>query len=142
MTAWSGWASLVLSLLTLLFVFGYWKGKVDTRLNALWETRNADAKLLAELSIKSTTIWDVYVTSVLTREQQRRGHSKADALFPQEWDTLTNGICFTLPVAEVGFRVINLLGIREIQRVAEATGRSFGEIVAEFLLLKIMPKQQ
>ena len=61
--------ALALNIFTVVFVFGYWKGKVD---------------------IKIDTLWEVYVTSALAREQQSRmGHSRAAIQFPSEWHEKT-----------------------------------------------------
>ena len=116
--SWSGPAAFGLNILTLLFVFGYWKGKVDTKLS---------------------TLWDVYVTSILTREVQRRGHSKASSPYPPEWDNKTRGICLSLPPGQLGYKVVKRLTSQEIQKVALENGRTFGELLAEYLLTKISP---
>ncbi len=104
--------ALAINIFTAVFVFGYWKGKVD---------------------IKIDTLWEVYVTSALAREQQRRmGHSRAPIQFPSEWYEKTKGLG-NISKSELCFRAVRLLGAEEISRVATANSRSFEEAVGGFV---------
>lgn len=108
-------AALVLNIFTLVFLFAYWKGKVD---------------------IKVDIMWDVYVTGVLSRDRLRRSGSRAPMAFPSEWYAQVKSVCPDVSAGragEVGYRVVRCLGVDRINRVAAANGQSFDDGLAQFI---------
>ena len=91
--------ALILNILTILFIFGYWKGKVDTKI---------------------CTLWDVYVTSVLVRQTQR------NAPAPNPIDLTQLGSIEYHDIGELGFKLITRLTIKVISELALAERMSFG----------------
>ena len=110
-------AALGVSALTSLFIFGYWKGQIDTKI---------------------TTLWDVYVTSVLTRDIQREQiHNPG---LPHSWDSPLEKIRYKRShPGKTGLQIIKDIGVPEIDRVARDNGESFGEVLAQ-ALIQVMKK--
>ena len=99
--------ALALNLFTLLFIFGYWKGKVD---------------------IKMDTLWDVYVTSVLVRQTQR------NTPLPNPIDMQTFGTIKYRSIGDLGFQLITKVKVAGVKELACEKNMSFGETVAALVL--------
>lgn len=111
--------ALTLNIFSLVFIFAYWKGKIDTKMD---------------------TLWDVYVTTVLTSTSLRRKHNPS-LNFPPEWyDKVKDIPLLELTsqepghIGRVAYQLVTRLGVAEIRRAAVANSLDFGETLAEFIL--------
>jgi len=104
----SGVIALVFSVINAIYFMAYWKGKIDTKITALW---------------------DVYTHSVVVREQQKV-HNPHRIEVPVEWQAKLKGIGKTKSMGELCFKIVRIIGTDQIALAAQSKKVGFGEIVA------------
>lgn len=126
--------AIILNILTLLYFFGYWKGKMDTKVGTLWQSHSGTQEALGKIEVKITALWDAYVVSVLAREQQKKNKDVINPSLPKTWRPLVKDICdANLSVGDLGFEIVSRLGIDRIQKTASKHNSSFCEVLAHFI---------
>ena len=114
--------ALISSVFTPVAVFAYWKGKVDTKID---------------------TLWDVYTASVLVRERQSHNpHPKAPIPLPDAVKAELDSIHHGTRIGDMGYSIVRRVSVVRIQEIALANKVGFGEVVANMVLLINKPGGQ
>jgi hypothetical protein len=127
-----------LSFLGIVYLAGYWKGKVDTDLKFL--KHNCEEYPPSEMSRMLNTMWEIYVVDALGSRPDLATHSSAYKLrkegediipddIKQELDRLRNNEATIEDIAS-GYLVVKKLGAERISKMAEARNLSVQEAVA------------
>jgi hypothetical protein len=127
-----------LSFLGIVYLAGYWKGKVDTHLKDLKKCNEQYPP--SEMSRMLNTMWEVYVIDALGKRPDLATHSSAYKLrkegediipddIKQELDRLRNNEATKEDISS-GWLVVKRLGTERISKMAEARNLSVQEAVA------------
>lgn len=128
----TGAISGVISLLGVIYLLGYWKGKVDITLENL--RRAIEQYPPAESAVMIKTLWDIYVIDALHQRPDLVDHNspyriKNEEIIP---DSLKERLRQTRrgnPTPD-GWQVVNALGVDAIIQMADEKHLSFQESVA------------
>ncbi|MBA7692441.1 hypothetical protein ES703_101008 [subsurface metagenome] len=127
-----------LSLIGIIYMLGYWKGQVDSKLRDIQQILRAYP--LAELSLMTKTLWDIYVVDALSSrpdlaEQhsafnlKKEGHELIPAHLKEILDNISPNPESRNAIAS-GWLVVKRLGIDTIREMAKQQKLSVQEAIA------------
>ena len=118
----------VASLLGIIYMLGYWKGRVDNQLRSIQSDMAQHP--LAEVSLMAKTLWGIYVIDALrTRPDLAEQHSafrlkqEGHDLIPDDLKLILDRIPPGNPNSEsiaTGWEVVKVLGLDRIHAMAAA----------------------
>ncbi len=128
----------VASLFGIVYLLAYWKGRVDAQLRTIQEDRSRYP--LAEFSMMTKTLWDIYVIDALRGRPDLAEHGSAYRLKKEAQDLIPDNLRAALDqvpphnpdpdsVAS-GYEVVKHLGLGPIHAMAEAHRLSLQEAIA------------
>lgn len=128
----------VASLLGILYMLGYWKGRVDTKLRSI--QTDLVQHPLAEVSLMTKTLWEIYVIDALRGKPGLAEQHSAFHLTKEGLDLIPDALKRSLdrippgnPNSEsiaTGWEVVKHLGLDSIHAMAEAKKLSLQESIA------------
>ncbi len=127
-----------LSLLGIIYLFGVWRGKVDSALN---ELKNCIKNYPpAEMWTMTKTLWDIYVVEALRNRPDLAEHSSAykltkvgEGLIPEYMKPLLERIPHNPLNREdiaTGYLVVKYIGLDPISKMAEEKQLNVQEAIA------------
>lgn len=138
LTALIGAISGILSLAGVVYLVGYWKGEVDTRIKAHEDQLCKYPP--GEIALMCKTMWDIYIVDVLRQRPDLAHHTspfkltkQGDDLIPQPLkESLDQIKCNPLDREAVasGWLVVKHLGITTIEQLAKEKALSVQEAIA------------
>lgn len=128
----------VASLLTIVYLVGFWKGKIEAKLGNVCQSMQKYP--LEETAIMTKTLWEIYVVDALRNRPDLAEHhssyklkQEGEDLIPddikQELDNLPTNPTNDESIA-TGYLVVKFLGQERISRMAEEKGLSMQEAIA------------
>ena len=128
----------VASLFGIVYLLAYWKGRVDTQLRTIQDDRSRYP--LAEFSMMTKTLWDIYVIDALRGRPDLAEHGSAYRLKKEAQDLIPDNLKTALdqipplnPDTEsvvTGYEVVKRLGLGPIHAMAEARHLTLQESIA------------
>ena len=128
----------VASLFGIVYLLAYWKGRVDTQLRSIQDDRSRYP--LAEFSMMTKTLWDIYVIDALRGRPDLAEHGSAYRLKKEAHDLIPENLKAALdqipplnPDTEsvvTGYEVVKRLGLGPIHAMAEARHLTLQESIA------------
>lgn len=126
------------SLVGIVYMLGYWKGQVDSKLRNLQQMMTAYP--LAELSLMTKTLWDIYVVDALRARPDLAEHGSAFRLKKEGYDLIPSHLKEALDniplnpdnrnAVASGWLVVKHLGMGSITQMAEQQELSVQETIA------------
>ncbi|MBA7601839.1 hypothetical protein ES703_08923 [subsurface metagenome] len=133
-----GAVSGIASLIAIVYLVGFWKGKVDTQLGSI--SQSMQKYPLEETALMTKTLWDIYVVDALRNRPDLAEHHSAYKLKKEGHDLIPDDIKKDLDRLDLnplnneaiacGWLVVKLLGTERISRMAEGNGLSLQESIA------------
>jgi len=128
----------LVSLIGIIYLVGYWKGGVDTRLKA------HDDQLCkyppGEIALMCKTMWEIYIVEALRQRPDLATHTspynltpQANNLIPEDLKQVLNQVkCTPMDREEVacGWLVVKNIGINAIEQMARDKTLSVQEAIA------------
>lgn len=136
-----GAVSGLISLLTIVYLAGYWKSKVDAKLKGICDLLQAYPP--GETAVMVKTLWDIYVVDALGKRPDLAEHRSpyrlkkaAEDMIPPEVKEQLDGACqgqaLKVKMADniaSGYLVVKLLGLTKITQFAEKAKLSVPEAI-------------
>jgi len=128
----------IVSLLTIVYLVGFWKGKIEAQLGNVCQSMQKYP--LEETAVMTKTLWDIYVVDALRNRPDLAEHHSSYRLKPegqclipddikQELDHLPTNPTNKEAIAS-GYLVVKFLGVERVSRMAEEKGLSMQEAIA------------
>lgn len=127
-----------LSLVGIVYLLGYWKGQVDSKLREMQQMMTAYPP--AELSLMTKTLWDIYVVDALRARPDLAEHHSAFHLKKEGHDLIPSHLKEALDniplnpdnrnAVASGWLVVKHLGMGHITQMAEQQKLSVQEAIA------------
>lgn len=128
----------ILSFLGIIYVIGYWKGGVDTRLKAHEDQLCKYPP--GEIALMCKTMWDIYVVDALRQHPELAQHSSSFKLTQQGADLIPDHVKLSLEkikgnpldreAVASGWLVVKSLGISAIEQMAKEKSLSLQDAIA------------
>ena len=133
-----GAVSGIISLLTIVYLVGFWKGKIDTKLGNVCQSLQKYP--LEETAVMTKTLWDIYVVDALRsrpdlaeRGSAYRLKKEGEELIPDHIKALLDRIPhnpLNNEALATGYLVVKHIGLGHIGKMAEEKNLSVQEAIA------------
>lgn len=124
----------VISLLGVIYGFGVWKGRMQTRVERL--ERDYQEYPPAEIAMMAKTLWEIYVVDALRSRPDLVEHSSSfrlkkegEALIPDHLKNMLDSMPHN-PTAAKGWEVVKTMGMEPISQMAEEKGLTVQQAIA------------
>ncbi|GAH80246.1 unnamed protein product, partial [marine sediment metagenome] len=122
-----GAVSGVVSLLTIIYLVGIWKGRVDTQLGSI--SQSLQKYPPEETALMAKTLWDIYVVDALRNRPDLAQHHSSYKLKKEGLDLISNDIKRDLDCLDLnplnneaiacGWLVVKFLGVERVSKMAK-----------------------
>lgn len=133
-----GAVSGVVSLLTIVYLVGFWKGKIEAQLGNIVQSMQKYPP--EETAVMTKTLYDIYVVDALRKRPDLAEHHSSYKLKPEGHNLIPDDIkqeldkFHTNPTNKEaiasGWLVVKCLGVERVSQMAEQKGLSTQEAIA------------